>query len=575
MMAWTYTQASHNSGWSDKNTRIVWMNHWSVTEQSPDPSYPGYIKLRVSVVTESYTVYPSSYVSPVNDTISYGGTSVAVNSGTLTPASHYYTYDKDVYIPLSWSGKTIELYICWTRVSVVCGAVGDFASTISAADGNFGSAIPISLTRKVSGTTHTVTVACGGQTQTLLTNSAATSVTWTPALATYGPLFPSTMSGTATITCTTYFGSASMSTTKSITVSFKADDVNPTVSAGWAAHTCYNTGTAAANIAAYVQGYSKAQVTFDTSKIGCKYGASISSYKIVCGSVTDTASPFLTGTLTDTSATITCYVYDTRGQYASGTLTVTLNAYANPTLSQISIYRSDSSGTEDEDGSYIAVQATQDFSSIGGLNSATLKAYTKEASASAYSDKGTITSGMVAVLSLYSADTTYDVKLEVTDALGNAATYTMRLPTRSWAMKFRPDGRGAAFGKAAETDKALELPADWKLLIGGTDPFAAETSRMTWRYLTGTTGTAALPLAGYAACDEFYVQIYYGGCVRGILLPKLGFAAAERTVAVDCSTQFGFQFTLNFSQWSVRLTSFIVGGSDVSSNVSVDVLGRG
>ena len=73
-MAWTYTQASHNSGWSDKTTRIVWMNHWSVTEQSPDAAHPGYIKLRVSVTTESYTVSPTEYVSPVNDTISYGGT---------------------------------------------------------------------------------------------------------------------------------------------------------------------------------------------------------------------------------------------------------------------------------------------------------------------------------------------------------------------------------------------------------------------------------------------------------------------------------------------------------------------
>lgn len=573
-MAWTYTQASHNSGWDDQNTHIVWWNHWSVTEQSPDAAHPGSIKLRVSVTTESYTVYPSSYVSPVSDTISYAGTSVAVHSGTLTPASHNYTYTQDVYIPLSWSGKTIELNICWTRVSVVCGAVGDFASTISASNGNFGSAIPISLTRKVSGTTHTVTVACGGLTETLLTNSAATSATWTPALATYGPLFPSAMSGTAVITCTTFFGSASMSSTESITLSFKADDVNPTVSAGWAAHTCYNTGTAAANIAAYVQGYSKARVTFDPSKISCRYGASIASYKVVCGSVISTDTPLLTGTLTGTSATITCYVYDTRGQAASGTLSVSLNAYTQPTLSGISIYRSDSAGTQDEDSSCIAVQATQGISPINGLNSATLKVYTKEASASTYTDKGTLTSGARTVLSTYSADTTYDVKLEVTDALGNTATYTMRLPTRSWAMKFRPDGRGAAFGKAAETDKALELPADWKLLIGGTDPFAAETSRMTWRYLTGTTGTAALPLAGYAACDEFYVQIYYGGYVRGILLPKLGFAAAERTVAVDC-TQFGFQFTLRFSQWSVRLASFTFGGADVSSNVSVDVLGRG
>ena len=40
------------------------------------------------------------------------------------------------------------------------------------------------------------------------------------------------------------------------------------------------------------------------------------------------------------------------------------------------------------------------------------------------------------------------------------------LPTRQWALKFRADGLGAAFGKAPEHSKAIELPADWALIIG-------------------------------------------------------------------------------------------------------------
>lgn len=467
-MAWTYTQPSHNSGWSDKNTRIVWENRWSVSEQTPDAAHPGKIRLRVAVVTESYHVSPTGYVSPVRDTLSCGGETVAVHSGSLTPASHDYTYTEDVYVPLSWSGKTVELYICWTRVSVVCGAVGDFASTIGAADGTFGAAIPITLARKVAGTTHTVTVACGGRTETLLTDSAASSVSWTPPLAVYGPLFPSAMSGTATISCTTHFGGESRSTSKSITVRFKAADVKPALSAGWAAAAWDNSGTAAAGIAAWVQGYSRAQISFTPSKISCRYGASIAGCAIACGGVTVTGAPYRTGTLSGTAASILCTVTDSRGQSASETLSVALLPYAKPALTGVGVFRSDASGAADEEGSCIAVTAAAELSSLGGLNSGTLKVWTA-AGAGAYTDRGTLTSGTRRILTGFSADTSYTVKLELTDALGNTAVVTRLVSTRAWAMKFRPDGRGVAFGKAAETDRALELPADWGIRVGTAD----------------------------------------------------------------------------------------------------------
>ena len=41
-----------------------------------------------------------------------------------------------------------------------------------------------------------------------------------------------------------------------------------------------------------------------------------------------------------------------------------------------------------------------------------------------------------------------------------------RLPTRRWAMKFRPDGQGVAFGKAPEQARCLELPGDWQIRLG-------------------------------------------------------------------------------------------------------------
>ena len=60
----------------------------------------------------------------------------------------------------------------------------------------------------------------------------------------------------------------------------------------------------------------------------------------------------------------------------------------------------------------------------------------------------------------------YTIRSGPKDALGTETVYSHRLPTRRWAMKFRPDGNGVAFGKAAEYGGALELPGDWDIRLG-------------------------------------------------------------------------------------------------------------
>jgi len=77
------------------------------------------------------------------------------------------------------------------------------------------------------------------------------------------------------------------------------------------------------------------------------------------------------------------------------------------------------------------------------------------------------------VLSLYSPDVSYEVKIELSDGLGNTATYLKTLPTRAWAMKFRETGDGVAFGKAPGTGSAnaklLEIGPGWALRIWSSD----------------------------------------------------------------------------------------------------------
>ncbi len=460
-MAWSYTAERRNTGWADSSRQVYWENGWTVTEVTPTQA--GKMRLRVDFTTYSSWAYPENYIEYSTDKLVFNGTEILIQDRTRVG----YTYTKYIQVPNSWSGQNVNFLIGLRSVWTTLGATPNAPSTVSASNGTFGSAIPITITKAVSGAlTHTVTVSCAGRTETLQTQGSALNLSWVPDTATYAALITSANSAAATITCTTYYGSTSMGTsTKSITVSFAANSLAPVVSSGWAAASYYNTGTAAASITEYVQGYSKAQVTFDASKISCQYGATISGYSISCEGVTDSASPYRTGTLAGTSASIVCTVTDSRGQSAAETLSVSLRPYAKPTLTQLAILRSDSSGTEDEDGAYITARAAANFSPLNGQNSYAMKLYIKPVSGS-WAERGSMTSGAALTVGTYSADTTYDVRIVLTDALANTAQYEQRLPARAWAMKFRPDGNGVAFGKAAEHDKALEIPADWEIYRG-------------------------------------------------------------------------------------------------------------
>lgn len=338
----------------------------------------------------------------------------------------------------------------------------------SASDGTFGSGIGVTLSGGSAGAKYTVTVACAGQTETLATKASGTSYTWTPAVATYAPLLPNAGSASATITVDTYYADTKVGTrTKEITVRFKAGTLAPACESGWASVSPRNEG-AAQGFTVWVQGYSKARVTFDVSKISPQYGATVAGFKLVCGNVTKTSAPYDTGVLTGTTAAITVSVTDTRGQTASGTLTVSLLPYARPALAQIAVFRSDSAGALDEDGAYIACRATPVFSGLGGENACTLRAWVRALSGS-FGQAETLTAGVTAPLGPFSPDTAYEVKLVAEDGLGNTAEALRRLPTRRWAMKFRPDGGGVAFGKAAEVNAALELGNAWALILRDTN----------------------------------------------------------------------------------------------------------
>ena len=375
--------------------------------------------------------------------------------------------DADYYLWI-WPRSNAFGRVTVTSVTVTVDGVYGTPSTISAADGSFGGQIPVSLTAAAPGALHTLSVSCAGRTETLLTDSAATSCVWTPDLAVYAALLPNAGSAQAVFTCVTKYGGNTVgSTTASVTVSFAPGSLAPTLTAGWAQAAPYNTGSAAAGMSGYVQGYSKAEISFDQTKISCQAGAGIAGYRIRCNGVTVSASPYRTDVLTG-SAEIVCTVIDSRGQEASETIQVSVLPYSAPRLTEVSVFRCDSTGTADDAGQYYSAKGKGLYASLGGENSMTLTAAHKRTDAGSYGAEVTLANDTASVIGTISADYSYQVRLTVTDALGNSAEVTVTLANQKWAMKFRPGGMGVGFGKAPEHDNCIELPSGWVIRIGNT-----------------------------------------------------------------------------------------------------------
>lgn len=345
---------------------------------------------------------------------------------------------------------------------------------VSAKNGVFGSPIQITLSRDDASTTHTLKAvllnAAGSEiyTETIVSMTAAyPTVNWTPSVALYAPLIKNAASARFQIKCYTYVGGDEQGEEEldaPITVSFRAEDVSPEIREGAVTVSPYNAG-AAAGISCFVQGYSKADSSFDESKITLKYGASITKREMVCGGVSSSVAPYRTGILTGETE-LTAKITDSRGFTAQRKIRITPEPYAKPRLSGISIFRCDSAGAADETGGRISAKATGEVSSLAGQNTVSLTAAYKSKYGS-YGAEQSLVSGVACVLTgSASPDETIVVRLTVTDRLGETVQYEHMLSHRKWAMKFRENGEGVAFGKAPTASKVLEIPEDWEIMRG-------------------------------------------------------------------------------------------------------------
>ena len=390
---------------------------------------------------------------------------------SVLPGSGYFTVDYSgsfsageyLYLYL-WTGAAEDVYTLSTVAAAgshVCSYTEGTASSVSVSGQYLGSPVTIRITRNNSSFTHRLTYSFAGHTGTIAAG-VGTVYTWTPELSVFGPYIPNAVSGECTVTCETYNGDVQVGSAVSakVTLSVPAGCV-PEVSAGWIASvTAQNAGTAADAFSSFVQGYSRVKVVFDSGKIAQSYGASLASLKVAFQGVSVTASGGVAVTGTAVSAgsiAVRCMCTDSRGRSVSEDVMITVLSYAKPTLSDVTVFRADSSGNADDEGAWICAKAKAVCSPLNGENQCSLLGFWKE-NGGEYGSAVQMVSGEAVLLAgTLSPAATYTAKIAASDSLGNRVSVEMLIPTASCAFHFREGGKGAAFFGYSEKDDELSL----------------------------------------------------------------------------------------------------------------------
>lgn len=339
------------------------------------------------------------------------------------------------------------------------------ASSVSASNATMGSATTISISRASSSFTHTLTYLFGNTSGTIVTKTTATSVSWIPPLSLASQI-PKAVTGTCTITCSTYNGSTLIgSKTCTLTLTVPAS-VKPTISSLTASRV---DGDVPSSWGIYVQTKSKAKLTINGA--AGSYGSTISSYSITGGGYTSTASSFTTGFLNSSgSIKFTATVTDSRGRVsAAATVTISVVAYSPPSFASYLSQRCLSNGTIDDDGTYIRGQVSYSYASCGGKNTVTRATYYKKASDTAWTNASAAFSSGTAFTfgsGKISTETSYDIKYTLTDAFTTIAIQDI-VSTAAVVMDFKQGGKGVAVGKVSEADKTFEVAEDWNVRVYG------------------------------------------------------------------------------------------------------------
>jgi len=321
-----------------------------------------------------------------------------------------------------------------------------------------GNAITIPITKYSTSFTDTLEISVGGtviKTVSSIANNASVSFTATELNNIYAKL-PTATSGTFTFKLTTKSGTTTVGTSTKTVKGTIPSTIKPTISS---VSLVEGTSGLATQFAAYIQNKSTISGTVNAT---AGTGSSIESYKITINGATYTSNTFKTGVLkTSGSNSYSVIVTDKRGRTASTSGTFTVTAYTSPTISSFSVVRSDSNGTENDEGAYAKINASASISSLNSKNTKSFVLQYKLKSATTWTNIETYTGGYTytvtnKIISNISVDNPYDFRIVATDYFGAANSKVIALSTAYTILDIKANGKGIAFGKVATKDNVFD-----------------------------------------------------------------------------------------------------------------------
>jgi uncharacterized repeat protein (TIGR02543 family) len=205
-----------------------------------------------------------------------------------------------------------------------------------------------------------------------------------------------------------------------------------------------------------------------------------------------------------TSASATTVAYAAGASYTANAA-VTLYAiwelaYTKPRVTNLSISRCNSAGTEDDNGTYALISFS--WACDKTLSSITVQFESESSGSTTYSISASGTSGSISQVvsnGSLSTETTYSVTLIVTDALDSTYVFGTLAGTK-FVIDFKAGGTGAAFGKPAELENVLDIGFQTRF-FGGLLPLVLDPETDLNSILVPNTYTGAnISHYNYANC---------------------------------------------------------------------------
>lgn len=442
----------------------------TVTEQSQSTSGNYSIlaySLKLYRPRQIYSSSSKSYNVKINGKTVASGSTYIGGSGTKTIASGttkvYHNSDG------TKTGVAISFYqevsITWSGVSTGNASKSGSMNlttiprasipSLSSSNTNLGSSLTIYTNRKSSVFTHTITYDFKGQTGTIGTG-ISTSKAWTIPKSLANKI-PSDTSGTGTIYLKTYNGNTHIGT-KSITFKVTVPNTSEFKPSIGTINVSEAVSELASKFGAYIKGKSKLAISYSSSGA---YGSSIKTKKISANGATYNSSSATTGYIKFSGTlTIIATITDSRGRTVSKSTTVDVLDYNSPSISKLNVFRSNSDGTENDEGEYAKVEVRGDVTPLNDKNTKSFKIKYKKSNESTYTvvdlDNSAYTLNTSIILSNIDGNFTYDIVFEVNDYFTSTPKLEP-LPTAFTLVDYHKDGKSVAFGKVSEGKALIEV----------------------------------------------------------------------------------------------------------------------